>query len=143
MYTESIFVGYRYYDWCGKEVAYPFGYGLSYTSFELSSLSVMKNEGNVEVSLSVRNTGKREGAETVQIYVGMENSRIMRPVRELRAFEKVFLAPDEEKRISFTLSRDAFSYYDTVLHSFEVEDGEYIIYAGTSSRSLQLSILMG
>ncbi len=139
MYTESIFVGYRYYDWCGKEVAYPFGYGLSYTSFELSSLSVMKNEGNVEVSLSVRNTGKREGAETVQIYVGMENSRIMRPVRELRAFEKVFLAPDEEKRISFTLSRDAFSYYDTVLHSFEVEDGEYIIYAGTSSRSLSLS----
>ena len=138
-YRESIFVGYRYYDWAGKEVAYPFGYGLSYTSFSLHSFDVRKDGDDVAAGLSVRNTGEKEGEEVVQIYIGLPGSHIMRPVRELRAFRKVRLAPGEEERIEIRLSPDSFSYYDTELHSFEIEDGEYIIYAGTSSRDLPLS----
>ncbi len=137
-YRESIFVGYRYYDWAGKEVAYPFGYGLSYTTFSLSGLAVSADSVHhtAEVSVRVRNTGKRSGSEVVQIYTGMTSSRIMRPLRELAAFRKIHLDAGEEQVITFSLGERCFSYYDTETGKFEVESGEYMIYAGVSSRDL-------
>ena len=134
-YRESIFTGYRYYDWAGKEVAYPFGYGLSYTSFSFSGLTVTEDK----VSVKVRNTGKRSGSEVVQLYIGMRDSRIMRAVRELKGFHKVYLEPGEERMVDFFLDRDCFSYFDTVTRSFEVEKGTYIISVGNSSRNILCS----
>lgn len=139
-YRESILVGYRYYDWAGKEVAYPFGYGLSYTKFSYDGMSVQWNNaaktGTVQVT--VTNTGSRPGSEVVQLYVGMENSRIMRAPRELRGFAKVVLAPGESKTVAMELDARSFSYYDAVKNDWAIEDGIYQICAGTSSRDLQL-----
>ena len=139
-YREGVFVGYRYYDKKEMEVRYPFGYGLSYTTFEISNLrldrTAMQDTETVTVSVDVKNTGSVAGKEVVQIYVGKPDSKVIRPVRELKDFAKAELAPGEVKTLTFTLGKEAFAYYDITLHDWYAEPGEYVISVGDSSRNL-------
>ena len=137
-YRESIFSGYRYYEKAGIEPAYAFGYGLSYTRFELSGLSVKETEEGTSLTLKVSNAGKRSGKAVVQIYTGMKESRIMRPVKELAAFRKVNLNPGESEDLSFLLAGECFSYYDVKEKDWRIEEGIYRIFAGFSSDDIRL-----
>jgi beta-glucosidase len=141
-YRESVFVGYRYYNTARKEVAYPFGFGLSYSSFEYSSLrlssqSINDNE-DVKVTVTIRNTGNCYAKEIVQLYVAPPKSRIFKPIHELRAFEKVSLEPNEEKDVEFSLSKRDFAYYSTNIKDWHVESGDYTIQIAASSVDIRL-----
>ena len=140
-YRESLFVGYRYYDTMQKPVAYPFGYGLSYTSFEYSNLKVTQTADTpqVKVSFVVTNTGNLAGAEVAQLYVGLPSSVLMRAKHELKGFCKVFLKPGEQREITLTLNERDFSYYNVPAASWAVEGGEYLLEVGASSRDIHLS----
>jgi beta-glucosidase len=131
-YREGIFTGYRYYDKASVPVRFPFGFGLSYTSFEYINPDVKKNADNYLVSLTVKNIGKRAGSEIVQLYVSDLQSGIPRPAKELKGFEKVFLNPGEEKRICFELDKRSFAYYDVKLKDWQVQQGRYHILIGAS-----------
>ena len=124
------------------EVLFPFGYGLSYTTFAYSNLQLDKTElkdtDTLTVSVDVTNTGAVTGKEVVQLYVSDPESFVGRPVKELRDFAKVELAPGETKTVTFTLDKQAFAYYNTVIHDWHVETGEFIIMAGKSSREIEL-----
>lgn len=135
-YHEGIYVGYRYYDKKEMPVQFPFGYGLSYTTFEYSNLSVSHT---LAVSCKVKNTGSRAGKEVVQLYIASEKSNVGRPVRELKGFEKVMLEPGEEKQISFQLDNSSFAYYEPRIHDWFVESGNYMIEIGASSRDIKLT----
>lgn len=139
-YTEGIFIGYRGYDKLKREVQYPFGYGLSYTSFKLSGLAVsgQNEDGSVEVSCRLTNTGKRDGAQVVQAYVGRVGGLIERPEKELKKFEKVFLKAGESATVKMTLPKDAFTYYSTNAKDFVVDAGTYNIMLGFSSRDIKV-----
>lgn len=142
-YREGIFVGYRYYDKKDLPVLFPFGHGLSYTSFEYSDLKLdkteMKDTDTLTVSVKVRNTGSRAGKEIIQLYVQDNESSVIRPVKELKGFEKVELAPGEEKSVSFTLDQRSFAYYNTDISDWYVETGDFTILIGKSSRDIVLS----
>lgn len=142
-YRESIYVGYRYFDKAHKKVMFPFGYGLSYTEFAYSDLKVLSNgvdDGNaVKVSFKVKNTGKVSGKEICQIYVSKNESKIFRPVRELKGFEKISLEPGEEKTVTVELTPRSFTYYNVKIGDFTIEPGEYFIEVGASSRDIKLS----
>ena len=131
-YHESIYVGYRYYDKAGKKVKYPFGHGLSYTSFEYSDLQI--NENNV--SLKVKNIGSVAGSEVVQLYIAPKTEGIFRPERELRGFEKISLLSGESKTVSFTLDDRSFAVWSD---GWKIPSGEYMIEIGSSSRDIRLS----
>jgi beta-glucosidase len=141
-YGEGIYIGYRYYDKKNIEPLFPFGFGLSYTTFAYSDLMLDKNSmtesDELSVSLKVKNTGKVAGKEIVQLYVHKENAVISRPEKELRAFAKVDLKPGEEKTVSFKLSKRDFAFYDVDLKDWKVNSGKYEILAGSSSRNLPL-----
>ena len=141
-YRESIYVGYRYYDKAKKEVLFPFGHGLSYTSFKYRDLVVSHTEIQADeqlvVSLTVRNTGEFEGAEIIQLYVGDNHTGIYRPEKELRGFAKVFLKAGEEKRVEFVLNSRAFALYDVNAKAWVVPAGSYQISLGASSRDIRL-----
>lgn len=142
LYKDSIFVGYRYYLSAEKEVLFPFGFGLSYTKFAFSNLSVSKNKisnGNLSVSLTIKNSGKVKGSEVVQLYVSEPASKTLKPLRELRAFKKVSLLPGKEKKVSFTIPFSAFSHYDVTSERYEVEGGKYNIEVGNSSSNILLN----
>lgn len=130
-YREGVFVGYRYYTAKDIEVLFPFGYGLSYTTFGYSDLTVDKtgitDADTLNVSAAVENTGDRFGKEVVQLYVAPVNSEVPRPVRELRGFEKIMLEPGEKKTVTFTLDERAFSVWNADLHCWDVPDGAYKI----------------
>lgn len=130
-YTEGVFVGYRYYTSRDQEVLFPFGHGLSYTTFTYRGLqtdcSEMTDADRLTVQVEVENTGDGFGKEVVQLYVSPENSVVSRPVRELRGFEKIALAPGEKKTVTFRLDRRAFAYWSTELHDWHVESGVYRI----------------
>jgi beta-glucosidase len=136
-YRESIYVGYRYYDKAGAEVLFPFGYGLSYTNFEYRDLSLSKNGETVAVSVKIKNTGKRAGAEAAQFYVSQKSPSVFRPLRELKGFAKVYLEPGEEKTAGVTLDRRAFAWYNTEKKDWTVEAGEYTVAAAASSRDIR------
>lgn len=142
-HRESVYIGYRYYDTAEKDVLFPFGFGLSYTIFEYSDMKLssdrIKDTDTVTVSFKVRNTGKIDGAEVAQIYVADKESTIFRPVKELRAFEKVFLKAGEEKEISVRLSKMAFAFWNININDWSVETGEFDILVGASSRDIKLS----
>ena len=138
-YRESIFVGYRYYDKIQKNVAYPFGYGLSYTEFEYSDLNVTGENCDLMVEVTVTNTGKISGAEVVQLYVAKGESKIFRAEKEIKGFEKVFLAPGDSKQVSFKLNSRSFAYYNAEISNWAVEDGAYEIKVGASSQDIRLS----
>lgn len=141
-YREGIFVGYRYYDKKEMDVLFPFGYGLSYSTFEYSDLVLDKKEmidqDILRVSVKVRNTGKVSGKEIVQLYVRDINSSVIRPEKELKGFEKVELNPGEEKEVIFTLDNRAFAYYNVDIKDWHVESGEFEILIGKSSRDIVL-----
>lgn len=142
-YREGIFVGYRYYDKKKMDVLFPFGYGLSYTTFAYSNLTVdkeqMKDTDTLHVTVDVTNTGDVAGKEVVQLYVADKESTVIRPVKELRDFAKVELAPGETKTVAFTLDKRAFAYYSVRIHDWHVETGEFDIMIGKSSRDIELT----
>ncbi len=142
VYSEGVFVGYRYYDRKKMDVLYPFGYGLSYTDFAYSNLTVsagsIRDTEQLTVSVDVTNTGASPGKEVVQLYIGDKVSTVFRPVRELKGFEKVFLAPGETKTVTFTLGKRAFAYWNVQLHDWHVESGEFAIEICRSSRDVAL-----
>ena len=131
-YRESIYVGYRYYDKAKKEVRYPFGHGLSYTSFAYKSLSVSGNEVTVEIE----NIGGVKGKEVVQLYIAPKTKGIFRPVRELKGFEKVELMPGEVKTVTFTFDERSFAIW---ADGWKIPSGKYTIEVGSSSRDIRLS----
>ena len=141
-YREGVFVGYRYYDKKKMDVLFPFGFGLSYTTFEYSGLKLsaekIKDTDTLAVTLTVKNTGSRAGKAVVQLYVGDVESTPLRPVRELKGFAKVALEPGESREVSFTLDKRAFAYWSQQIHDWHVETGVFTIEAGDSSRSLPL-----
>lgn len=142
-YRESIYVGYRYFDTANKAVQFPFGHGLSYTTFEYSDIALSKdaiseNDG-LTVTVKVKNTGDRAGAEVVQLYVQDVESTIYRPVKELKGFKKVFLEAGEEKTVEFTLDSRAFAYYNVLINDWHVESGDFNILIGASSRDIRLT----
>jgi beta-glucosidase len=143
-YNEKLDVGYRWYDANHIEPLFPFGYGLSYTTFKLSDLVVTPKKireidsgKDVQVSLKVANTGKRAGAEIVQVYVEQPEQN-GEPPRQLRAFAKVMLKAGQTRRVTLSLNKRSFSIYDAELHRWKVPSGNYGIMAGTSSRDLPL-----
>lgn len=139
-YNEGIFVGYRGYDRSGIAPEYPFGYGLSYSTFEYSGMSVRNiGDGRVLVEIDVRNSGKTDASEVVQVYVRDCESSVRRPAKELKGYEKVFLRKGETRRVSVVLEKEAFAFYDVDIHDFRVEPGDFMILAGGSSADLPLS----
>lgn len=140
-FTEGVFVGYRGYDKLNRTVQYPFGYGLSYTSFAVSNMQVNTlTDANqlFEVSFDIKNTGTMAGAEVVQLYINKQGgSPVERPLRELKNFAKVYLAPNETKTVTMTLTKDDFSYYSVQNKSFVVDNGNYKVELGVSSRDIK------
>jgi beta-glucosidase len=132
-YREGVFLGYRFYTGASTKPQFPFGYGLSYTTFSFSHLTVSPQH---VVSFDVTNTGSRAGAEVAQVYVGDPSARIKRPMKELKGFEKVRLAPGETKHVAIALNERAFSYWDRGWH---VDPGQFVIYVGDSSEHTPLS----
>ena len=143
VYSEGVFVGYRYYASKEMNVLFPFGHGLSYTTFSYSNLTVEKKRiresETLRVSVDVTNTGNRFGKEVVQLYVAPKNSTVIRPVRELRAFEKTGIAPGETKTVTFLLDSRAYAYWSTEIHGWHVESGEYEIQIGKNAQDIVLS----
>lgn len=141
-YREGIFVGYRYYDKKNMPVLFPFGHGLSYTTFEYSNLKVsaehIRDTDTLTVTVDVTNTGKMAGKEVVQLYVADKESTVIRPVKELKGFEKISLAPGESGTVTFTLDKRAFAYYNTKIHDWHVGSGAFDILIGHSSRDIVL-----
>lgn len=142
-YREGLNVGYRYFDTAGVEPRYPFGYGLSYTKFEITDLLVNSrraaDDGELTVSCMVTNMGSMPGAEIVQLYISpAAGDKVYRPVKELKGFEKVRLNPGESKRIWFKLAGRDFAYYNTEAKKWTVDNGNYIIGIGNSSRNIIL-----
>jgi beta-glucosidase len=146
IYGEGVFIGYRYYD--AKKVAplFPFGHGLSYTTFAYTALRAdavqVDDEAGTRVHVTVKNTGPRAGQEVVQLYVRERAPRVRRPERELRAFAKVALAPGEEKSVTFTLARRDFAYWDSRIHDWAVRSGTFDVQVGGSSRDLPLAVAL-
>lgn len=141
-YKESIFVGYRWADkHTDKEPLFPFGHGLSYTTFDYGKPRVdaksMFPDGKVTVSVRVKNTGKRTGQETVQLYVSDKKASLPRPVKELKGFQKVTLAPGEEKEVSFIVTREALSFFDDRKHAWVAEPGTFEALIGASATDIR------
>lgn len=143
LYRESIFVGYRYYDKTGTPVLFPFGHGLTYTTFNYSSLSLDKSEmtpdDKLTLSFEIENTGDFNAAEVAQVYVGLKNSYVYRAPKELKDFVKVYLNAKTKQTVTVELDRHAFEYYSTKLASWVVEDGKYDIMIGASSADIRLT----
>ena len=141
-YGEGIFVGYRYYDKKEIEPLFPFGHGLSYTTFAYSNL-VLNEEytlnDEIEVKVDIKNTGSQSGQEVVQLYVHDVESRVMRPQKELKAFTKVMLAPNEMQTVTFRLDQKALSFYDTLRKQWVAEAGIFELLIGSSSRDICLT----
>jgi beta-glucosidase len=141
-YSEGVFVGYRHYDRSETKPLFPFGFGLSYTTFAYSNLSVAPASGSLDqsviVSFEVKNTGRREGAEVAELYVGDAHASIPRPVKELKGFAKANLKPGQSKRVSINLDRRAFSFYDVGKKDWNAEPGAFDILIGGSSDKIQL-----
>lgn len=141
LYGEDIYVGYRYYEKLQRQVAFPFGYGKSYTQFKLSGLSVKVNESDDKLSgsVTVENVGKLAGSETAQIYIAPKTSKVDRPIKELKGFEKVNLKAGEKKTVEFDLSlKDSTSFFDEYLGKWNMEKGQYEVQVGTSSDDIEL-----
>ena len=141
-YGEGVFVGYRYYDTKKMDVLFPFGYGLSYTTFEYSNLNVssaMDINETTTVTVDVTNTGSIAGKEIVQLYISDNTDSTNRPVHELKGFEKVSLEPGETKTVSFILDKRSFAWYSTRLKDWFAANGSYTIEIGKSSRDIQLT----
>lgn len=142
-YGEGIYVGYRYYEKKGIEPLFPFGFGLSYTKFELTNLSAPEvihlDKNDFELKVDIENIGEYAGSEVVQLYVSDLVSTLDKPIKELKEFQKIFLESSERKTISFTLKKSDFSSYDSRLKEFVTEPGEFNVMIGTSSQDIHFT----
>ncbi|NTV40389.1 MAG: beta-glucosidase, partial [Demequinaceae bacterium] len=145
-YGEGVFVGYRHYDLRHAAVAYPFGFGLSYTTFEIDGVEASVRgsgaDATVTVAARVTNTGAREGAEVVQVYIGDPASLVARPVRELKGFARVSLEPGESRTVRLELDSRALAYWHPTLHRWAVEGGAFNVEVGTSSRDIVATVVI-
>lgn len=140
VYEEDIYVGYRHFDKAEIEVSFPFGFGLSYTDFEFSNLTITPNGNGIDINLNVRNIGQVEGKEVVQVYVSKIDSKIDRPINELKTFQKTsLLNPNSDDNISLHINYEDLRYWDEDSNSWKLEEGEYLINIGNSSRNISLS----
>jgi beta-glucosidase len=139
-YDEGVFIGYRWYDSQGIAVQYPFGHGLSYTSFELSNASVKRSGRQWKVSATLTNTGEVGGAEVVQLYISDTDASVARPNKELKGFEKVYLKPGEKCQVQFTVGLEDLSWFDADAHAWVAEPGEFHALLGTSSADIRADI---
>ena len=141
-YSEGVFLGYRHFDWSTIKPRFPFGFGLSYTTFAYSDLSVTPEKGGlnepVTVSFDVTNTGHREGAEVAELYIGDAHASVPRPVKELKGFVRLNLKPGETRHANLRLDRRSFSFYDINKRAWSAEPGEFSILVGTSSDDIRL-----
>ena len=137
-YREGLFVGYRGYEKSGVKPLFPFGFGLSYTTFDYSNIKIAKDGKEFVVSFDVKNTGKVAGVEVAQVYVGDDECRLVRPAKELKGFEKVMLQPGETKSLSVRLGDEAFRFYDPILREWVVEPGTFTVHVGASSADIRL-----
>jgi beta-glucosidase len=142
-YAEGVYIGYRYYTSKHIEPLYPFGFGLSYTTFSFSNLSVSPEsaspDGPVTVSFDVMNTGQREGADVAQLYVGDPSAKIDRPVKELKGYEKVRLEPGKSRHVTLTLDHRSLAYWNTASNGWKVDPGKFVVYVGDSSENTPLT----
>lgn len=142
-YRESIFVGYRYYESKKMSVCFPFGFGLSYTQFKYTDLAVDNDtvtaDNKIKVTVNVENVGKVKGKEVVQLYVAVNKCEVMRPVKELRAFEKITLEPNEQKTVTFTLDKKDFSYWNNQAHAYHLAQGDFEIQICANAHDVILS----
>jgi beta-glucosidase len=143
-YGESLFIGYRYYDTKQLEPLFPFGFGLSYTTFAYTGIKAsptsIRDSDGVTLEVSVKNTGTVPGKEVIQLYVREQSPAVIRPEKELKAFDKVAMSPGEVKVVTFKLTKRDFAYYDTDLHRWNVRSGKFDIFVGGSSRDLPLKV---
>ena len=139
-YDEGVFIGYRWYDTNGIAVQYPFGHGLSYTTFELSDAKVKRSGDGWKVSARIKNTGEVAGAEVVQLYIRDTEASVARPSKELKGFEKVYLQPGESRSLQFTLTRDDLSFFDAASHAWVAEPGEFHVLLGCSSADIRADV---
>ncbi len=142
-YAEGVFVGYRYYTSENKKPLFPFGYGLTYTTFRYGNLQVSSKQSSgdtpIHVTFDVTNTGTRAGAAVAQLYVGDPSATVKRPLKELKGFKKVMLQAGETQQISLTLDKRALSYWSDAAHAWQVDPGRFMVYAGASSEDTPLS----
>ena len=142
-YSEGIFLGYRYFETSRVKPLFPFGFGLSYTTFAFDNLSVTPETASpdqpIQVAFDVKNSGQRAGAEVAQIYVGDPSATVPRPKMELKEFRRVMLQPGETKRVTVMLDRRSLAYWDVKSHGWKVDPGKFVIYAGDSSENVPLS----
>ena len=138
-YSEGVFVGYRGYDRSQVKPLYPFGHGLTYTTFEYSDLRVTPAKGGCDVQITLTNTGTYDASEVVQVYVGEVNPSVPRPVKELKAFKKAHLAAGESQVLNFRLDNEAFAFYDVESHDWKVNSGQFNVYVGASAGDVRLN----
>ena len=142
-YREGLFVGYRYFETVGKDVLFPFGYGMSYTTFTYSDLQMETHTKDMEnpaaVTFTITNTGKMDGAEAAQVYVSSRKPTVYRPVKELKGFQKIFLKAGESKTVTINLDDKAFRYFNVKTNRFEVDSGAYEIMVGSSAADIHLT----
>lgn len=143
-YNESIFIGYRWADKEGIKTLFPFGHGLSYTTFRFGepkiSRTTMKESGKITIKLEVTNTGHRAGAEVVQLYIGDKHSSLPRPVKELKGFKKVFLQAGESREVTFTITADELRFFDDKAHRWVAEKGEFTAYIAASAEDIRSTL---
>ena len=138
-YREGIFMGYRGYEKCGVKPLFPFGFGLSYATFEYSNLDIKSEGKEFVVSFDIKNTGKMAAAEVAQVYVGDDECSLVRPTKELKGFKKVYLKAGESKRVRVRLDEEAFRFFDPIERKFKVEAGVFTIKVGSSSADIRLT----
>ena len=141
VYAEDVLVGYRYFETMKQKVVFPFGYGLSYTSFAYSDAKITDNGNKTwTATVSVKNTGKCAGKEVVQLYIGDDKASVVRPTKELKGFEKILLQPGEQKTVSFTITEDALKFFDETKHEWVAEPGTFKAYIGSSSKDIKAKL---
>jgi beta-glucosidase len=138
LYGEDVYIGYRYYEKTKKEVAFPFGHGLSYTTFEISDLAVSDSPEEIDVSATVSNTGKVDGAEVVQVYISQQSPSIHRPLKELKGFTKVYVKAGEKKKVEVKIIKKyATSFWDEERDAWIMEADEFDVLVGNSSAKVE------
>lgn len=141
VYAEDVLVGYRYFETMKQKVVFPFGYGLSYTTFAYSDATITDNGNKTwTTTISVKNTGKCAGKEVVQLYVGDDKASVVRPTKELKGFQKIMLQPGEQKTVSFTITEDDLKFFDETKHEWVSEAGTFKAYIGNSSRDVKAKL---
>lgn len=136
LYGEDVYVDYRFYEKVRRPALFPFGHGLSYTTFNLANLNIAVNDSTIDTTVTVANSGSRAGAEVVQVYISACTPSIGRPVKELKGFKKVFLESGQEREVMVKVDKSlATSFWDEARNAWIIEKGKYSIIVGTSSRS--------